>query len=104
VFMILIVLKRSHGGSLILDMKTRVTDLMAVESLVLFAVSWSSAILLQSVRMTSGSGTFSAVASYLLSWTALFILFSLIVIVVRIALNRSHRGAGTSPTRIVYLA
>jgi hypothetical protein len=91
ILLVSMLLKRSHRGSLILDLKPNASPHTFAESLAILAVSWACASALQFSRVMSGAFTFSSpIAEYMLLWIVFFVIVSLILMVTRTLTHRSN--------------
>jgi hypothetical protein len=81
--LIMILLKRSHRKSLILDLRPKISKYTLAESLAIFAVSWICASVLQFLGIMSGLIE-SSLTTYLFLWTTFFAVISMIITLARV--------------------
>ena len=86
---ILALLAKNHRRFRFLDLKARLTPYMFAESLVIFAISWVCASVMQILGAVSGLMTSSPIVTYIILWTLFFAVISTIIGAVRVATHSS---------------
>jgi hypothetical protein len=79
--LVMMLLRKSHRKSFILDLKPNVSPYTFAESLVIFAISWICASTLQFLGVVSGLIGSSPVATNLFFWMVFFVALSVLVMV-----------------------